>query len=397
MSRREFLERYITPLKHKLFWVRYDRRAKERLQKFVHRDLNQLNAVGAISNGDQPHDDEIIPRIIAAYKVNIGENSEPSHIWKDIFDNHLLPLHKALVGSDQSAIENILRRPGDSILFYGIEGSVNGQFSAHLKKRPDSPLLRELWIAPHDHLIRFAEIIGALPYENPERRGSRKSKKLTKYGQLSTDAIVDFIESKLGFELQFPNPYPDELGVKTKRGIASFRAVHAIHQAWLIKNLVKDVANPRVLEIGGGLGRTAYYARQMGIQDYTIIDLPTTAVSHGYFLMRTLGEKNVTLHGEGNGGPSDKVKLFRPETFLEGSQRYDLIINVDSLPEMGQEVASSYWRKIRQSAPAFLSINQEADGLRVQDLAEADPVPVKFAIRNSSGMRKGYVEEIFWF
>ncbi len=59
----------------------------------------------------------------------------------------------------------------------------------------------------------------------------------------------------------------------------------------------------RVLEIGAGLGRTAYYAWRAGIRHYTIVDVPLTAVAQADFLGRTLGPEALTLAGEDAGGP----------------------------------------------------------------------------------------------
>jgi hypothetical protein len=38
------------------------------------------------------------------------------------------------------------------------------------------------------------------------------------------------------------------------------------------------VRGNRCLEIGAGVGRTAYYAHWLGMQDYTIVDLPTALI-----------------------------------------------------------------------------------------------------------------------
>ena len=151
-----------------------------------------------------------------------------------------------------------------------------------------------------------------------------------------------------------------------------------------------------MLELGAGLGRTAYYARQMGIIDYTIIDLPFTAVSQGYFLMRTLGGDQVLLQGEYRGDASGKVKILNPTAFLESSGSYDLIVNIDSLTEMSRRMAEQYWRRIEASTPLFLSINHEANEFMVRDLIDGS-VCVTGRHRHPYWIRKGYVEELVSF
>src|SRR3954462_766070 len=100
-----------------------------------------------------------------------------------------------------------------------------------------------------------------------------------------------------------------------------------------------------------------------GVRDETIIDLPFTWVSQAYFLMHMMGEDEVSLHGEADGS-SDKIKRLNPDSFLNDSRDYDLIVNVDSLTEMDRATAQRYVDKIDLSVSRFWSINHEAMNLR---------------------------------
>jgi hypothetical protein len=177
-----------------------------------------------------------------------------------------------------------------SNLFYGFDGTVI-EFVQTIKRHLNEG--KTIAKLPHDHLLRAAEIMGALPYEHID--GGGPDGNIVSYGSMPTDEIIDAIDRHLGVSLKFPNPFPDEYGIQTSRGIVSCHVPHAIYHAWRIREFVKSKNNPRVLEIGGGLGRAAYYAWQLGIKDYTIIDLPLTDVSQAYFLMRTLGDDNNAL------------------------------------------------------------------------------------------------------
>ena len=178
------------------------------------------------------------------------------------------------------------------------------------------------------------------------------------------------------------------------RGVIGVRAVHAIYQAWRIRELLRGIPNPRVVEIGGGLGRTAFYFLLLGVEDYTIIDLPLTAVAQGYFLMQTLGSENVSLHGESE-APEFKVKLLQPSAFFEDADAVDLVVNVDSMTEVDRETADRYWRQIKRRSTKFLSINHEGNPFTVKEIAEADNVGVASSQRYPYALRKGYVEELF--
>ena len=305
-----------------------------------------------------------------------------------IYKTRLLPLHQILANGDVGAVSALLQRPGDSDLFWGLDA-----LSAGIAKMFKDSSDFETGYAKlcQDHLVRVAEAVGALRVENPESPGPKSN-----YGTTPADEILEAIEKAIGCEIRFPNPYPDEVGVKTKRGVASFRAIHAIYQAWRIRELVRHLPNPRVLELGAGLGRTAFYARQLGINDYTLIDLPLTGVSQGYFLMRTLGEDQVSLQNEHRGDASGQVKILNPAAFLESSANYDLIVNIDSLTEMDRRTAERYWNRIEVSASLFLSINHEANEFTVKELIDRSS-RVTGRHRHPYWIRHGYVEELVSF
>jgi len=297
-------------------------------------------------------------------------------------------MHQTLLSGDRNAVSALLRRPGDSDLFYGFDNLICGMVKSFRESKPIELGYGKLC---QDHLVRVAEAVGAVRSENPEGPDPKPM-----YGIKSADEILAAIENRIGCKMCFRNPYPDELGLKTKRGIAGYRAIHAMYQAWRIRELLRGTPNPRVLELGAGLGRTAYYARHMGMHDYTIIDLPFTGVSQGYFLMRTLGEEQVLLQGERQTDVSKRVKVFNPTAFLESSEKYDLIVNIDSLTEMSREIVEEYWKRIEASTPLFLSINHESNEFMVKDLIDGS-TRVKRRDRHPYWVRNGYVEELVSF
>jgi hypothetical protein len=239
-----------------------------------------------------------------------------------------------------------------------------------------------------DALICLAEAIGARRVENPEEYNwwPRRT---------STDEVIAEIEKVLDFPISVPNPYPSEYGLFSKRGVMSYRVPQAIYQAWRISQLVSGISNPKILEIGGGLGRTAYYTSKFGITDYTIVDIPISSLAQGYFLGTVLGAEAVLLYGEANLADSEaeKTKVVSPSSFFEGSGHYDLIVNVDSLTEIGEEVAKEYWLAIQKRADVFLSINHEENGFTVSQFIE-ERTGVAKSIRYPYWLRRGYTEEV---
>jgi EAL domain-containing protein (putative c-di-GMP-specific phosphodiesterase class I) len=144
-----------------------------------------------------------------------------------------------------------------------------------------------------------------------------------------------------------------------------------------------------VLEIGAGLGRTAFYARQFGIHDYTIIDLPLTGVAQANFIGRTLGADAICLFGETRPG----IRILPPSAFIDASDRYDLVINVDSLTELAPETARAYCEQIKARANLFVSINHERNPFTVR--AICNEVGLTGTSRTPYWMRRGYGDELF--
>ena len=146
-----------------------------------------------------------------------------------------------------------------------------------------------------------------------------------------------------------------------------------------------------MVEIGAGLGRTAFYARQLGVMNYTIIDLPLTNVAQGYFLGRVMGPDAIGLFGE-NPAP---IRILPPTVFFGSTDHYDLAINVDSLTEMSIDTAGAYCRALSSRADTFLSINHEYNPFTVRELYAS--LGIRSAARMPYWLRRGYVDEIFRF
>lgn len=326
------------------------------------------------------NDKELIKRIIAAYQsVNRADLGES--MWTVFYTKYHQPIHQVLIDGNEKAVTEILRNPETNDLFYGFDILTKSFHSTFNKKRARKAYAR----ACLDGLVRFAESVGAIPIDNP-------ASKLKDRIICRTEDILAGID-KACIPFSMPNPFESEHGLGSSRGVISYRVPQALYQAWRIKELLKGIQNPRVLEIGGGLGRTAFYANELGIKNYTIVDLPITTVAQAYYLGRALGEENICLGGEQFDDDQNRVRIVVPETFLAEDNKYDLILNVDSLTEMDFDVARSYWDKIKVSTNTFLSINHEANKFHVRDLFVED-LNSLIVHRGLYCMRKGYVEEL---
>lgn len=348
--------------------------------------MDKLDPIAAQTNGLEDHDLSTVKRVLEAYKRAVGKHADQkSSLWQAIFNERHTVIHQTFLYGPFEKAAAILRNPDSTDLFWGIDALASSSLSE--LSNPTVAYRYAAWCL--DGLLRFAEAIGAIRLHHP---GSPSPSSHA----WRAETIIEKIEQTLGQPISFPNPYPNEPGAWTPQGIVSFRAPQALYQAWRIKQLLQGMEHPRVLEIGAGLGRTAYYARQLGIEDYTIVDLPLTAAASGYFLARTLGEDKVQFFEETTKNPEQRVKFLSPAEFLTNTDSYDLIINADSLTEMHPQTAQAYWTRIEKNKRLFLSINHEINAFTVKEIIN-DSEHVSHVQRTPYWLRHGYVEELVQF
>lgn len=325
-------------------------------------------------------DRAFIARICNAFIASDGgaDNAGDS-MWSG-FAHRNQALIQALRGRDLDRVGDILSHPAENEQLYGIDTMARSLVRGN--ERLD-PAWLALWAC--DAMVRLGEATGATRGSNPETYlfGAPKP--------IDIEAIIGALDRTLGCAVDFPNPYADEIGIRTSRGIASYRPLAALYQAFASIRLVG--AEARMLEIGAGMGRAALYARRMGVAQYTIIDLPLSAACQAHFLGGVLGADAVSLQGEA----PRAVHIARPSDFLEGRLGgFDLVVNSDSITEMDHGFATAYWRAITQQAAVLFSINHEINKFTVRDFIAGSP-DVRRHTRAPAWMRRGYVEEVVWF
>lgn len=340
-------------------------------------------------------DDALVARVAVAYRRAVADHVGSESFWTEWSSGLKRDIHEALMDPDPAGAAAVLRHPAGNTHFWGFDAVAKappGQVEPHelvlqrLSGGAEWSLSYARWL--HDALISLAEAVGALRLHYPE---TEPGLHYTLFGEpADADAVLDQVEAAIGAPITFPNPYPGELGLLTRRGIAGFRSLQAVYQAWRVAQIVGSRPGARVLEIGAGLGRTAYHAARLGLTDYTIIDIPLTNAAQGYFLGRTLGADRVALFGEPH--DSDRVKVLPPEALPHLEGRFDLVVNVDSFTELDPVITRAYWDFARQRAGALLSINHELNAHPVRELYQGRPG--LRCTRHPYWMRRGYVEEL---
>ena len=307
-------------------------------------------------------------------KYNYNTNS--IDIWDPIYNNFQKDLKLTLHSEDNEKIENILNNPGSTNLFIGFDNNVTA--------RDWTNKIEHMYAL--DKLLSFAEFLGIKDIYNPEQDNISVKK-------IDIEDLLKKIEKKINFKLKFRNVFPGEGGFLTSRGILNEKEIQAIYAAYKISKIVNK--NQSILEIGAGLGRTAYYCSLFGIKDYTIVDIPISFLAQGNYLGRVLSEKKIVFENElSKKYKKNKIKLITPEYFLKNKTKYDLILNCDSLTEINYELAYKYMKKIKTSK-YFYSINHEKNTFNVSALIKK--FKFKYYSRNLYWLRKGYIEEFVKF
>ena len=247
-----------------------------------------------------------------------------------------------------------------------------------------------------DLLVRLAEAVGALNVEIVSYTGESVNI------YMNVDEIVERIQDRVGIDISPPKIGAGRFGLQLKNGaVFTNRDIYAIYLAWRIWNCVDHNPDARVCEIGGGMGRLGYFCRKFGIRHYTFFDLPQIALVQFYFNSRALDEK-VHLHTPDTPAGYDGVRVFPSWHFGDDPTRYDLIVNTDSMPEMGAPIADAYINRFESKTRRFLSANQESRKIDsqgnahaiVHEIARQKPF-LRLLSRHPFWVRNYYVEELY--
>jgi hypothetical protein len=336
--------------------------SKPRTQRriLLHRAPRLAGQVGEVLQNAKP-DRALTARVVEVFRRGISQTG--NSIWLNEFAKNKQSCVTILMNEGIAGAEMLLTDPGGSMLFYGFDNIHSG----------DVPQNRAAWwrnwmhSLAYDSLLQLTKAAGGIRVENPEP-GIHPDE------SPEPEFLLSALDELLGFKVDFPNLYRGEIGLQTSRGVASYRAVQSLYQAWRISMLAPK---GRICEIGGGLGRTAYYSMRMGAKAYSIVDLPLTGVSQAYFLGRLM---QISMQGE-KPGP---VHLMPPEAY---GLDCDIVVNFDSLTEMDRSTATAYLANAK--APTFFSVNHEANDFTVRELVSGKSVH-----RSPCWMREGYVEEL---
>jgi hypothetical protein len=320
----------------------------------------------------------LISRLEDAYEYLMKNSEEDdSALWLMI-TNKNSDIHDALLKKDGSSLK-LFSNPSSTNLYYGVDN-----LAADIMARiPDEST--EGYEQIRNLLASLGEALGLINIHNPEQIGTRGG------GTPELKYILNCLAHN-DENFTFPNPFDGEFGIVTEHGLISYRAVQAYYQSQLLMRICDPTKAGSVLEIGAGMGRTAYFAHLNGMS-YSIVDLPLGLMGQALFLAATLGEESFRFQNEEN-SHGHRINLIGPNQFAELSDKYHVIINVDSLTEMGETTANEYISLISEKAELFLSINHDVNDFSVNELVKRSH-KLKLIYRSQYWLRVGYCEELY--
>lgn len=318
---------------------------------------------------------ELFNRIFESANSELGYQATGQ--WSEIFNEYQAEAVELIRDGDKRKLIQMLANPLSNNLQYGFDN-----LALVLQSKFRLETINEAATAA-DHFLALGEYTLATKYFSPEAVVSPIKQKVN-----IGSTIKEIVESEFKGKIIFPNPYINEVGLDTEYGVASIRVPAAIYQALRAREF-----GLKICEVGPGLGRTAYFSKLLGVNQYTLVDLPIPSLCQAYFLGRSLPNESFVLNHE-DLNELDGFIFRQPEKFMQERDQYDVILNVDSLTEMGVDVARAYLRNFVGKSNWFLSINHEGNEFSVREIAAELP-EYKLMSRNRSWIRQGYVEELY--
>ena len=306
-------------------------------------------------------------------------------LWRDIRNRHGR-LVSAIARLDVEEVGRALQQPDRNELFYGFEDLGRWSVEAYENAGQQQVYAQHCY----DMLCQLGRALAVISQPNPEAPHRP-------HQPPPPAALADLIQRRLGFPIAPPAPYPNYYGLKTPTGVLGVRVINALYCAHRARQLTAGTTRPRVLEIGAGLGRLAHYAYLAGLTDYWIVDLPLTSMAHGHFLATALGANRVILDGEPDlPAGTDRIKIINSQRFFATQlPEFDLVINIDSLTELGRPLAEQYLRRVAPLTRRLFSINHEINEFTVSDVVTGTGT-FRHSQRHPYWVRPGYIEELYW-
>ncbi|MFE3837168.1 hypothetical protein [Pseudogemmobacter sonorensis] len=314
-------------------------------------------------------------------------------VWKRHVEGGQKPLADAIFARDAARVHEIL-----ATLHHGHVTEGFDQHQRHTRIISESATQQDYHARViYATLLRCAMALGVVRAFNPEQDEN--------YPYLvedQADRILKDVRAALGFKAPLPRSVAGAVGLDTPHGLLGHR--QAISLGYLREYRDHLARSQRrhsaIVEIGGGIGRTAYNISCDGSTPYVIVDLPVVGFVQYAFLVANgircslWPERIVTDPGHVN-----IVSAFSLEP-LQGL-RGALYMNFDAFVEMSRKAVDGYFRIIAETGSDLLSVNHEAARMMLGraeqnwDIARIAGLGLRASPRGFFWERTGYVAQSF--
>ena len=357
-------------------------------------------------------DETVAAEIIARWRRSRFDEGPTTPRKADMWDNHVAKGHEPLLtlvqAGDATALAQYLCRiPIETVGEGVLQGNraYRDLVATTDSGRNTSALLIQ------DSLVSMAQYLGLARLETTEQGP---------FGQAilaDPEKLAEAIVSAIGVPIVTPNVFHGLFGLRIGGGFIETRGLQALYAALRIKSIVgatrpaQDLfsgpTRTRICEIGAGFAQAAYYCCQLGVRHYTIVDLPSMLMMQYYALRMAMPDATIKMLKDDEPVPTaDGVYLVTAASFpRRAAERYDLVVNCDFFPEMGDDICRNYFDAIAERSRLLFSINQEANGPLSNNVnGPRQPVVAEMigrrrdftpVYRFRTWIRKGYAEELW--
>ncbi|WEZ84550.1 hypothetical protein P6U16_08210 [Rhizobium sp. 32-5/1] len=346
-----------------------------------------------------PQDEMVASEMQALWReahsqISASDLNTPENMWTELVEFGHGDLIELLKSNDAAALARYCVDVQKKDLSHGLmQGRV--AFTDFTTTSADG--LQHALIPFQDALVSLAVFLGLVREECPEQGP------LGEIVRLPQEILRAKIEAHLGHSMLVPQIFDGLYGLSFNDGILHARDIQGLYLA--IRAIgASGVEHPALCEIGGGFGRAAYFAMMRGARNYTIVDVPTVAFMQYFSLRRSLPETRVTLT-TAQKPPVDEpgIDIVLANEFAAYQRRFDLVLNCDSFPEMGETICGDYLRAIPAKAPLLFSVNQEANEPLATGFGAVQCIVSELALsqgyrrqqRSRCWVRRGYIDEVF--
>jgi len=358
----------------------------------VNRNLSHISVdLESVDNNAEEIDIQFIEDLIENFQsFNKSDEIKKNHIWKEITKPAFKLISENLNSTNN--LNNILNNMFSTYLTHGFDsGKEANDACRDLENKFSANYIATVYF---DKILLLAQALSIIPSYNPEQSSYKF--------EGCINELLRKIQSKVDFDITAPPFYGGNIGIKTDFGIHTMRTLMSIYITHSIKKEIP--IDSKICEIGGGSGLQTYYLYKAGFRNISIVDLPIANLCQGYFLKRNIHDIPVFLNNQFSKTIREKsIELLSPENFyLADSSKWDVIINIDSIPEMPFKVGEKYINHIFNTNKFFISINQESQALALDgqhqlnchEICKNFPTHVN-KIRFPFWLRTGYVFEIW--